>query len=57
MSLMYSHLIPLVVGSAVEVRQSSVSLKYMIASRSNCRPLDSTVKFMVTLLNLHFGGV
>lgn len=48
---------PLLVGSAVDVLQISVSPKYINASLSNCRPLDVTVKFMVTRLNLQSGGV
>jgi hypothetical protein len=57
MSLEYVHIIPLTVGSAVEVLQTSVSPKYIKANRSNCRPLEVTVKFMTTRLNLHAGGV
>lgn len=56
-SFMYSHRIPFAVGSAVLVRQTSVSPKYMSASLSNCRPCEVTVKFITTRLNLQVGGV
>jgi hypothetical protein len=57
MSFMYVHRMPSTVGSAVEVLQTSVSPKYISASRSYCFPWDVTVKFIVTLLNLQLGGV
>lgn len=57
MSLIYSHRMPFLVGSAVEVLHTSVSPKYMSAILSNWRPRAVTVKFMLTLLNSHLGGV
>lgn len=56
-SFMYVHFMPSGVGSAVLVLHTSVSPKYIKASRSNCRPRDVTVKFMTTRLNWHDGGV
>lgn len=56
-SLIYSQTIPVEVGSAVDVRNTSTSPRYINPRRSNCRPLDVTVKFMVTRLKLHGGGV
>ena len=50
-------MIPVCVGSAVEVRQISVSPKNIKASLSNCRPADVTVKLNATLSKLQFGGL
>lgn len=57
MSLMYVQMMPLAVGSAVEVLKISVSLKYIRASLSNCRPREVTVKLNVMRLKSHAGGM
>lgn len=48
---------PVLVGSAVEVRKSSMSPNETEPSLSNCLPDDMTVRFQVTRLNEHDGGV
>lgn len=59
MSFSYSHSMPFRVGSAVDVRNTSLSPRYMIASRSNCSPRDWTESFIITLFELveQVGGV
>lgn len=48
---------PVAVGSAVEVRKISMSPRYIRARRSNCRPKDVTVRFIVIALKEHDGGM
>lgn len=53
MSLIYVQVIPVLVGSAVDVRNTSTSPRYMRANLSNCLPADVTVKLMVIRLKSH----
>jgi hypothetical protein len=54
---MGSYIIPVLVGSDVDVRQISVFPKYMKPNLSYWRPMEVTVRLKVTLLNLHLGGL
>lgn len=56
-SFIYVHTIPFLVGSAVDVLKTSVSFRYISASRSNCRPCDVTVKLILTVSKSQLGGV
>lgn len=54
---MYVHTMPVVVGSAVEVRKTSTSPRYMRARRSYCRPREVTVKLIWTVSKSQVGGM